>query len=49
MKHFGAVSAMNLDGGGSSMMVADQKPLTLPSDSGHVECADGDGILLLSQ
>jgi exopolysaccharide biosynthesis protein len=49
MKHFGAVSAMNLDGGGSSMMVADQKPLTLPSDSGHVERADGDGILLLNQ
>lgn len=49
MKHFGAVSAINLDGGGSSMMVVNQQPLTLPSDAGNVERADGDGILLLSE
>jgi exopolysaccharide biosynthesis protein len=46
MKHFGAVSAINLDGGGSSMMVVNQQPLTLPSDTGRVERADGDGLLL---
>lgn len=49
MKHFGAVSAINLDGGGSSMMVVNQQPLTLPSDAGNVERADGDGILLLRE
>ena len=49
MKHFGAVSAINLDGGGSSMMVVNQQPLTLPSDAGNVERADGDGILLFRE
>lgn len=49
MKHLGAVSAINLDGGGSSMMVVNQQPLTLPSDTGHVERADGDGLLIFKQ
>lgn len=46
MKHFGAVSAINLDGGGSSMMLVNQQPLTLPSDTGHTERADGDALLI---
>ena len=49
MKHLGAVTAINLDGGGSSMMVVSQQPLTLPSDVGNVERADGDGLLLLRE
>ncbi|GAC1412174.1 MAG: phosphodiester glycosidase family protein [Burkholderiaceae bacterium] len=49
MKHFGAVNAINLDGGGSSMMVVNQHPLTLPSDNGRVERPDGDGILIFNQ
>jgi hypothetical protein len=49
MKHFGAVTAINLDGGGSSMMVVNQQPPTLPSDSGNVEGAYGDGLLLLQE
>lgn len=46
LKHFGAVSAINLDGGGSSMMVVNGKPQTLPSDANNVERPDGDGILI---
>lgn len=46
LKHFGAVSAINLDGGGSSMMVVSGKPQTLPSDANNVERPDGDGILI---
>ena len=49
MKHFGAVNAINLDGGGSSMMVVNQQALTRPSDTGRVERADGDGILVFKQ
>lgn len=49
MKHFGAVTAINLDGGGSSMMVVNQQALTLPSDTGHIERADGDSLLLFSE
>ena len=46
LKHFGAASAINLDGGGSSMMVVDGKPQTLPSDTNNAERPDGDAILI---
>lgn len=46
LKHFSAVRAINLDGGGSSMMVANGRPQTLPSDANNVERPDGDGILI---
>ena len=46
LKHFGAASAINLDGGGSSMMVVDGKPQTLPSDINNAERPDGDAILI---
>jgi hypothetical protein len=49
MKHFGAVDAINLDGGGSSMMVARDIQQTLPSDAGNVERADGDALLVFEK
>ena len=49
LKHFGAVSAINLDGGGSSMMVVNGVQQTRPSDAGNIERADGDGVLIFSK
>jgi exopolysaccharide biosynthesis protein len=46
MKYFGAVNAMNLDGGGSSMMVVNGEPQTRPSDATG-ERPDGDAIVIL--
>lgn len=47
MRYLGAVAAINLDGGGSSMLWAAGVPRTLPSDPGNTERADGDAILFL--
>ena len=49
LKHFGAVSAINLDGGGSSMMVVGGVQQTRPSDAGNIERADGDALLIFSK
>jgi exopolysaccharide biosynthesis protein len=45
MKYFGAVDAINLDGGGSSMMLVNGEPQTRPSDATG-ERADGDAIVI---
>ncbi len=44
MKRFGAVSAVNFDGGGSSEMVLDRKILNQPSDGGERPVSIGLGI-----
>lgn len=45
MKYFGAVDAINLDGGGSSMMLINGKQQTRPSDATG-ERPDGDAIVI---
>lgn len=45
MKHLGAVDAMKLDGGGSTMMTINGIPQNLPADKTG-EREDGDAILL---
>jgi len=44
MKRFGAVSAVNFDGGGSSEMVLDGKIMNRPSDGGERPVSIGLGI-----
>ena len=47
MKYLGAIDAIKLDGGGSSMMVVNNVALTLPADAGNVERPDGDALLIM--
>ena len=44
LKRFGAVSAVNFDGGGSSEMVLDGKIMNRPSDGGERPVSIGLGV-----
>lgn len=47
MKRLGAVEALNLDGGGSSVMATGTGMVNSPSDAGHLQRRQNDGWLLV--
>lgn len=47
MKRLGAIEALNLDGGGSSVMATPAGIVNSPSDAGHVQRPQNDGWLLV--